>query len=341
MSEQAKKRDFLVDMHYFRAFAILNVVFIHIWRLPMGVSYKEFPSWLGWTNVVLFHDSTIYFVFISGFLFHYLSGRFNITKYFKGRLLNVISPYLIISTLIYALNPLGLGVFEYSVRGYITCMLNGTAQVQLWYIPFISLIFAVSPLLLKIEEKYFIPAALALMLLPILGTRTETYITIGQYLYFFPVYCFGMVCSMRYERFVQISVKYFTVFCALAVLSSVLVALECIQGADSVPVLNMEGLFFLQKLFLLFVVVRLLQGLKNRQFRVLNVLADFSFAIYFFHVLVFDLMGALLLAVLPTEGMNWGLIGTLLTLTAATVTVLLTVGLKRLLGRSSRMLIGA
>jgi len=84
------KKPFLKHIHYFRAFAIINIVIVHTWHSPS--SFSAASSAVDIIRKVLFHSSTIYFVFISGFLFYYLSQKFDIAKYYKSKLFNISIP---------------------------------------------------------------------------------------------------------------------------------------------------------------------------------------------------------------------------------------------------------
>ncbi|EGB15520.1 acyltransferase 3 [Pseudodesulfovibrio mercurii] len=340
MTVGLKKRGFLIDMHYFRAFAILNVALVHTWKQPVGVPAAAWPYSFKVLREVLFHDSTIYFIFISGFLFDYLAYRFDVKKYYKNKILNVICPYVIISTLIYLYKVWMNGGLKFS---YLQTMLYGRAEIQYWYIPFISLVFAVSPLLLKIKKQHFIPLVAIGMVFPLLGTRTTIDVSIGQYVYFFPVYCFGAACSRSYDEFVTVCEKYFKYFSGLAILlSGLLVFLVYYNVHGRYFLLNTESIYYLQKMMILFCAVKVLQMLKQRDIYVFNLLANYSFAIYFLHTVVFRCCGSVLMTVFPDpDQLYWPVVGTLLTLAALALTILLSVGCKKVLGRYSRMIIGA
>ena len=86
------EKTFLWSMHYFRAFAIINIVIVHLWRIPIETNEE-----IGIQEIireVLFHNSTIYFIFISGFLFIYLKNKFQLDKFYINKLRFIISPYL-------------------------------------------------------------------------------------------------------------------------------------------------------------------------------------------------------------------------------------------------------
>ena len=86
-----EKQGFDLAMHYFRAFAIFSVISVHMWIVPPLEGHESMRRFLDMLRGVLFHSSTLYFVFISGYLFHFLAQRkFDLRTYYRKKLLNVI-----------------------------------------------------------------------------------------------------------------------------------------------------------------------------------------------------------------------------------------------------------
>lgn len=341
--ERREKERVLVDIHYFRAFAILNVVLVHIWQLPAWAPKVAWEWKMDTVRSILFHDSTIYFIFISGFLFHYLSSSFNLVRYYKGKIFNVIIPYVLISCLFFALEPLATGATSFAPGDNLLYnLIAGKTQIQFWYIPFITLVFIISPLLLMIPQHVFVKLSLVFMVVPLAGTRTDIFVSVGQYLYFFPVYCFGIACSMYYDEFVAMCDKLFVVALAVAFVASGLLYALCIEAIHLGVFFNIESVYFVQKMAILFVVVKALQIAKRHRFKSLNLLADYSFALYFMHIWVWAVLCNLTAKFLSDDAsINWLLVSTALTLVSIVLALSLAMGLRKALGRYSRMLIGA
>ena len=150
---------------------------------------------------VLFHSSTLYFVFISGYLFHFLAQRkFDLRTYYRKKLLNVIVPYVILSVFF-----TGYAFFWYSYTGevprftklvtgcreFFQALLYGDVVLTYWYIPFIATIFLVSPLLLRLSEERFALLTLFTVWIPLLSRTLDlTYpplLVIQVPLYLFPL----------------------------------------------------------------------------------------------------------------------------------------------------------
>ena len=70
-----EKQGFDLAMHYFRAFAIFSVISVHMWIVPPLEGHESMSRFLDMLRGVLFHSSTLYFVFISGYLFHFFGSK--------------------------------------------------------------------------------------------------------------------------------------------------------------------------------------------------------------------------------------------------------------------------
>lgn len=344
----ATPKKFLKHIHYFRAFAIINIVIVHLWHIPSAYQDHHGVELVNTVREVAFHDSTIYFLFISGFLFYYLSPRFELIKYYRNKLFNVISPYLIIASSIVLINQLPvvtgreeslLQFFKYLGRS----LLNGSAQIQYWYIPFISLVFLISPFLLKIPATVFQRIVLLGCLSPLLGLRTDTSITVYQYLYFFPIYLLGIYSAMDYSNVVAFIKEYKNRLIFLLVITTGL--LIFLHGKPYyLGFVNItESLYYIQKVSICFLATLFLMKLENKEIVLLDLFATYSFAIYFMHTLVGDNFIKIwyyhqVFAKLP------GLIFPLSFFYVATmcfITLFVCMLLKRVLGKQSRYFIGA
>lgn len=140
-----EKQGFDLAMHYFRAFAIFSVISVHMWIVPPLEGHESMSRFLDMLRGVLFHSSTLYFVFISGYLFHFLAQRkFDLRTYYRKKLLNVIVPYVILSVFF-----TGYAFFWYSYTGevprftklatgcreFFQALLYGDVVLTYWYIP--------------------------------------------------------------------------------------------------------------------------------------------------------------------------------------------------------------
>jgi len=93
-AQTVKQQNFLLYLHNFRAISILFIIGIHVYASLIWES-KDFEAHL--FLKVLFDESTLFFVFISGFLFHHLIGRYNTQKFLKKKFKVVFQPYIFFS----------------------------------------------------------------------------------------------------------------------------------------------------------------------------------------------------------------------------------------------------
>ena len=320
-------------MHYFRAFAIINIMVVHIWHFDHGSTNSLIISSL---RESLFHSSTIYFVFISGFLFQYLSHNFNTKKYYKAKIKNVITPYILFSSLcllriVYAQN------YESFSHTLFSIFFLGQGQNQYWYIPFISIVFLISPLLLQLKGGIFRTIFIASLFIPLLGTRTGTDISIGQYLYFLPVYIVGMGFARNYQQCMAVIKKYITSILSVAVATTfALLVIEFYQ----INLFPKETLYYVQKGLLTVAAIHMLEKVQHKYSLTADLLAKYSFSLYFMHTLVditpfrslFD----------DAVGTSWLLLpaSVVYTLAIIALTLLICIAAKKILGKRSRMIIG-
>ncbi len=137
-------------MTYYRAIAIFLIVLGHtLWGTGK----------IAISNILLFTGGTTYFVFIAGFLFQYLSYKFNYKEYLKKKFFNVIMPY-IVTTLPFAivfaltLNDHAHPLYNMSLPvRFLSCFpCAGWVNGPTWFIGMISIFFVFAPIFLKLEK---------------------------------------------------------------------------------------------------------------------------------------------------------------------------------------------
>lgn len=148
------KREMLNYINVFRGLAILLIVAGHTMQLGNP------NTWLNNTAFEILAGGTALFIFISGFLFQYLSDKFEYKTYLKKKWTNVILPYIITAVpgiilcftmpLAYGnpfdgLNPFAqIGIFLTTGRVH---------NVPTWYIPMILIFFLLADLFIILERK--------------------------------------------------------------------------------------------------------------------------------------------------------------------------------------------
>lgn len=337
---RAPSRPFLRHVHYFRAFAIVSIVFAHLWELPLGHEDRPLLYAVRW---LLFHASTMYFLFISGFLFIHLSGKFDTKRYYRSKALYVLLPYTLLSTVIFLIKHGRTLEHENTVdvlRDLGVTLLQGTAVGPYWYIPFVTITFLISPLLLALPPRALRWLCIAASPLPLLGTRTPG-VTVSLFVYLFPVYLIGCLAAMNYDAFTKfVRSKRWPLLAAAGGSSVLLAALGPVPRA--IGWVNVtDALFYIQKVAICFLVLEAFQRWEYRDARLWGSIATYSFAIYFTHpILASAELRLEILSWIPD--IEWLVVAGSVALVPALLglNLLVCATAKRMLGRRSRYLIG-
>lgn len=337
-------RPFLDHIHLFRAFAIFSIMMAHLW------SSADFGTQLAIArhcSNVFFGNSTIYFIFISGFLFQYLSSNFQIKQYYGKKIKFVILPYLIISLAItmatlfkgYFFEQQNFPLIEF-LKIYFINIINGKAAYQFWYIPFIVIVFFISPCLLRIPERYDKIVILISAVLPLLGTRTGIEITFYQFLYFFPIYILGFYTSKYYFFIVERVEKYYKILLWIFIIATAILVPLYLHDTKYGVFSIREMIFYIQKISLTFFLIVKLKGIKSNRF--FNMLANYSFALYFLHTFIPLYTEWSILQYIDSHLANFGFIlSFILALVYIFITVFIIWAIKKILKANSRYIIGA
>ena len=345
--DRPKGDSFDWGMHAFRGFAILCIALMHALS---GFGFHK------WTQAFL-SSSTIYFLFISGYLCQHLHSRRpdSPAAYYRKKLLNVILPYLAMSVATAvlvratgALRPGLLAPADYTLREFPRILLFGWAQPQYWYVPFVAVLFAVSPALVRTGDRTLVRiSALAFALLLVFPSRggwkitPETKTILCKFSYFTFYYLAGFLFA-RFRRLLEPHLKAYALpglllglFLGLTVLFPDWFGPYVVRGAQHRS---------LQKLFFLVPLLWAATRCRSRPTPLLGAFADYSFAIFFLHhFFIADfvrLRDALLRAAagIPCAGPAANVAAILLFIAFSLALAML---LKRATGRWSRSLTGA
>ena len=199
---------FVRHLHAFRGFAIINIVAVHAFAVPFlflteGREESLTTQALYSLTETAFHSSTLYFALISGLLFSIVLKARGWMNFFRGKLTNVLLPYVII-TLFFSFYhwtvPFTQPVFPESLGGYLTSSLHniftGEAIFYLWYIPVLAILFALTPLISAIlHNKSLSWLIWPIVLGPLVVSRTWPGISVGDVIYFFEVCLVKVRCA--------------------------------------------------------------------------------------------------------------------------------------------------
>jgi len=334
-------------IHVFRGVAIILIVFAH-----------TVPS-LDWSNAAisgklidaLANQSSIFFFFIAGYLFQHLSPRFAFNDYLKQKFKTVILPYLLLSipalfvfTLLTERTGMWSWFYTLEIWQQISLfLLTGKHLAPLWFVPTIALFYLIAPLLLWMDRK--VPR-LYWLIVPLLCL--STYLgrdgplgPVNKAVYLLPMYLLGMAFSHYKTEAMALVQRWWPALAALASLSITGAVLEW----ESPPYYQMPMKAALA-LLLTFLLYRYHGIFRQR----LDYIAEVSFGIFFIHAYFISTIKMVTVYVLhgtvydgrgsediPGNVLTFGLYAGLVVL----LTVVAIWLVKRVLGRRSRMLIGA
>lgn len=226
---------FIPHIHAFRGLAIIAIVAAHAWSFPIfwtGTLDSQELTALFHIMETLFHGATLFFAIISGVLFSQILVKRSWRSFFKGKLLNVLLPYTILTLLITILNwqfapvntPPDWPVIAQFSLNYLSNLLYGQAMIHFWYIPVIMVLFIATPILHRIQMQY-LWLSLLIALLPLLVSRSPfpDFLKVQSFVYFMGAYQLGMLIGSYYDlvqRWVArclVPITIITLFCSLLI----------------------------------------------------------------------------------------------------------------------------
>ncbi len=342
---------YIRHLHAFRGFAILNIVGAHAWSFMIfwtGSLDSTALKGIFYTTETLFHGATLYFAIISGLLFSRVLQDRGWHAFFKSKTVNVLFPYVLLSLAFTAL------FWQFAAERNTNAgfpetladnLVSGGAAIQFWYMPVLFVLFALTPLLARIQRSA--PWLFWLLILaPLVVSRSAfpDFLRPQSFVYFTGAYALGMWLGSHYER-VQTWLTEHLKWLALAaiVTTAALFGLYLIdyrpEGFYSVR----QTLVYVQKVAICLLVLHWFSIREARLPGWLFVLGSYAFAIYFLHVefmaLAIDTWRPWLETARPASLI--GLFGTLNFVAAIAGSLLLAFVVKKIAGRHSRKLVGA
>lgn len=309
---------YINSINIFRGIAILFIVFGH----SMATADFAYNSIAGNTMFNLTIGGTLFFVFISGFMFHHIFyKKFEFNGFLIKKTKYVLFPYLILSTIpiVYLLLKLGMAgilspgsmaihydeLLSFPVfRHYFTGI--GESFIGYWYIPFIMIIFAMSPLFvgfIKLKLKTQLVIAIFLLMASLFMHRGiyvgvfsffENVVSVFQNVLFFtPIYMFGILFSEKKELiYSKLTGKEFYILSIAIALALFQAYLGKLGNYHKAP-FTFDGIDFmmLQKILLCLFFMVFLNRFENYKFSVLEIIAKNSFGVFFIHGIVIIAIG--------------------------------------------------
>lgn len=343
---------FLNSINNLRALSIIFIVFGHTY----WISGWQPQSWLAELYFFIFLSGTFYFVFISGFLFNHLSvNKFSYKKFMRQKLRNVISPYVCLSILPiiaaihlktvypeYFFTPGGEGIWLEYIKPALLYLLSGRMLTAYWYIPFIFLMFLISPVFVQ-YSKLSIRKQIALLFIGLLISgftyrAPDNINPLQAVVYFTPMFMFGMLCSIHNHKIKEFLTPYAAIIVMISIaLSFYQLSVLDIHGNLAKDMFEYGDFNFkqLEKGIQILGVYLLFDKYLTKDYRLLSLLASSSFAIFFLHPIIIFIVKR----IVPTDWtgpLYWHSLSVFVIASC----ILIATFLKKILGKKSRLVIG-
>ncbi|MCA6078774.1 acyltransferase family protein [Fulvivirga sedimenti] len=348
------QKNYLNYIHYFRGFAILIIVAIHC-RISLGWGENEFGQQVFTT---LLDNGTMLFVFIAGFLFHYLKNKFEYRSYLNRKAKYVLLPYIIMSFFPIVLKVTHVLSSDWIPPGYLPdnpweealyYFSTGKHLGPFWFIPMIVIFYFISPLLIRIDQPKFYTFVFPFIFIGSLFTYKFGYFSNiwASFVHFLPVYIFGMWAANYREKLTRLSLPV-TGLLILIYLTLTILEINHVIPAPKIGSFYENELspFFafnivkIRVYILCIILLRVFYQFNNRNMPMLKLLGDYSFGVYFVHIFFIIIIQYVINAYLPEFTLNtftfllYVAFVSLLSLAAVRF-------VKWIAGKNSRMLIGS
>lgn len=321
------KSKFLNSINYFRGIAIIIIVMAHSYGIAHWNVYHN-ATILEKFFYSLNLNGSIYFIFISGFLYkHIFYTKFNYKKFMLKKTKYVLVPYLICSVI-----PILSTVFidgggkflpaslqSQPIKEIVWFLITGRAVYAYWYIPMIMLIFAISPLInYIIRSKYLLKIILFMIPISMIIHRPlHNTNPLHSLIYFLPVYLLGICSSIHHQKmknYLQSNQRKIIILLIALGLGLIQVLLFNVSGnfTKSLFSLTLPDINLIQKILLCFLFMSILDNYENTDIKSMKKTAETSFAIYFIHPFLLNPLAQL------TRSFDLDFQGNLLTLLIAT-----------------------
>ncbi|MEQ9413941.1 MAG: acyltransferase [Cyclobacteriaceae bacterium] len=347
---------FLPYINHLRGLAIVLIVGIHCrTSFEWGKNYYQDKFWF---SLIVY--GTIVFVFISGFLFQHVNKtKFKFRDYIIKKIKYVVLPYFIVSTpaiinKLYFDSPEPWQSEFYnslSILGkYFYMICTGKHMGPFWFIPMITIVYIISPFLIYLDRsKYFYKYVFPIVFIGGLflhdfGHNTSV---VNSFLYFIPIYLLGIWSSKNAKAIVNLSWPRLTPFLIIYVGIFMMEFLDILAigktyGFAEDARQNIYAFNFgkLKMILVCLVLMNVLYRFNSSRFRSLDILAQYSFGVFFIHLYVIRSLEILIKHFLGN--LNFNSVTFIVFLTTVTGLCILIVSItKRLLGRKSRYIIGS
>lgn len=351
---------FLSYIHNLRGVAILFVVGVHArGNMYDWSSHPESHKLIATIFDAQEGNGTVMFLFIAGFLFQHLQQHsFQYGRYLKQKFKVIILPYILISIPIIifriaqqfhpwsASDDFTSNSWAYQFFYY---LVTGTHMSPFWFISAIILFYFATPILHWLDKPWFYKYVFPILLLAGFFTFRSEHNgnPVLSYLHYLPVYVAGMWASRYKKEIFSMDLRYFWILTAIYLAISVA---EFSSGFGNLTEIDFEDVlsdgvfifnwYILRALILCFMFAMLFYRLQFAKMPALELLAEYSFGIFFVHFILIIASRKLIEMIIAP--VNFSLLTFTIFLSA--IVLLSTVAvfcIKKITGPYSRHLIGS
>ncbi len=286
---KAKKDGFDWGMHYLRGFAIVCIMLTHFLGRTGAAKFAH----------AFLTSSTVFFLFISGYLCQYLAFRRPVEsrKYYLSKLKNVIALYVVCSlatlAAILAINAKRVGVIapsDLSLRAMPDILLLGWVQRQYWYIPFVAVLFLVSPWLTRSSNRTLAWLSVVSFVLAVsFPHRPPSHLvwSIPHFLYRMVYFTWAYLLGFAYARWKRQIDPHLGAYVAPTLLTGMALGV-CALAPETAfwrpeYVLADSFAWSFQKLLFLVPVLYVANRIRSTRIALFDMLATYSFTLFFLH----------------------------------------------------------
>jgi surface polysaccharide O-acyltransferase-like enzyme len=346
---------FLKSFEYFRGISILFIVAGHCFQLGNWEINNVFEKFIA--NIIAGGSSL--FVFISGFLFHHVFfKKYKYERFIFKKIRNVLIPYLVLSVLpiIYFVFIKGGGphvdYMQLDENKWLLSVLfyifSGSTLTAYWYVPFIMVVFFLSPLFISFIEanrkKQIIITIFFVFVSLVLHRPSENVNVFQSVLYFTPFYLIGILSSINkdtiFSRFPKIEWLLLGGVFMFALLQAIFYDHYGNFHKNIFEFSNLD-IMLIQKLLLCLFCMTFLRRFENVKCSSLSFLATISFPIYFIHPQVITVLSKFIASKdLYHDDPGGPSLWLLSTLIVLAISIFFAVIVKKCIPKYSRQLIG-
>lgn len=286
-------------LHYFDNFRAIAILIIVAGHCKYGWT-RDLP----WERAIssMITGGTPLFVFISGYFFQAIFAKnFNYPQFMRKKLLAVGLPYLVLSLLFIALFgafsgtstfPLDLSAGNIAHHFYAVGfnLLTGHLLMSYWYIPFVILLFAISPVILSFialkQRQKWVLLGLSCLISLLVHRPSMNINAFHSLIYFLPFYLMGILYGEHRDTAnAWLREQVMLVGLVWLILVAVMLAAGQMGNAYAPTPWQAQGMdwMLLQKAAMIAFILAVLLRYADYQIPALTRIADMSFALFFIH----------------------------------------------------------